>query len=185
MNPIAELRDAALGWVDLIGRAKDDIAARFNATPAGLVAMLIWYTFFVILTLVIQSLAGFGALPGLEQLIVTLALNGLPMLVILLVVWGTHATLKPPVDRYALLVPAGYALVLLLIVGLAFSLLGFTLATALQGMLGYMLYRLAREIADLGMGISIAFALLTVVLLVALPIGLYMLLMPELPAPNP
>jgi hypothetical protein len=49
------------------------------------------------------------------------------------------------------------------------------------GALGYMLYRAAREIAKLGIGVSIAFAVLAIAVLVALPIGLYMLSVPRSP----
>jgi len=52
----------------------------------------------------------------------------------------------------------------------------------MMGVLGYMLYRAARDIAKLGIGISIAFAVLAIALLVALPIGIYMVTTPAIPA---
>jgi len=185
MKPIAELRDAALGWLDLIGRRDGAAASRFNAGPEGLVTMLLWYLGLVILTRIIQGLTLFGAVPALVDIALALALNAMPMLAILLVVFATHRVLRPAVGLLTLMVPAGYALVLLLIIGLPLSLfVGSALAPALQGLLGYMLYRLARDIAKLSLGISVAFAILGVVLLVAIPIGLYMLLMPDLPTPS-
>jgi len=47
--------------------------------------------------------------------------------------------------------------------------------------LGYMLYREARDIGKIGIGLSIAFAALGIVALVALPFGLYMLSVPAAP----
>ena len=83
----------------------------------------------------------------------------------------------------ALLVPATYALAFILLIGLPLSLFfGNVFANAMLGALGYMLYRAARDIAKLGIGVSIAFAVLAIAVLVALPIGLYMLTMPAIPA---
>jgi len=185
MRPLTELRDAALGWLDLIGRRDAAAVSRFNAGPEGLVTMLLWYLGLVILTRIIQGLTLFGAVPALGEIALALALNAMPMLAILLVVFATHRVLRPAVGLLTLLVPAGYALVLLLLIGLPLSMfVGAALAPALQGLLGYMLYCLARYIAKLSFGISVAFAIIGVVLLVAIPIGLYMLLMPDLPTPS-
>lgn len=185
MRPFAELRDAFIGWLDLIGRRHDAAESRFDVSPNGLVTMLLWYFGAVILTSVIQSLVSFGALPGVSDLAAALALNAVPMLTIAMAIFATARTLHPAVGFAGLFVPAGYALVLLLVIGLPLSFfVGSALAPALQGLLGYMLFRLARDLGKFSIGISVAFAILTVVLLVAIPIGLYMLLVPELPTPG-
>lgn len=83
-----------------------------------------------------------------------------------------------------MLVPAGYALLFLLAIGLPLSLLAGSFSVALQGVLGYMLYRLGRDVGKFDVGVSIGFAVFSVVLLVAVPIGLYMLIVPDIPAPD-
>ncbi len=184
MNPFAEIRNAAIGWLDLLG-ARPDAASRFNATRGGLVVMLVVYLALVLITRSIQAVALFGSIPGIEDLLVTVVINALPMLAIFIVVLATVQFLRPPVTLLGLMVPAGYALSLILAVGLPLSLFGGNMfSAAMQGVLGYMLYRLARDIGKFPIGISIAFAILTVVLLVAIPIGLYMLIQPDLPTPD-
>ena len=183
MRPVQELRDAAIGWVDLAGnRPSGD---RFNASRAGLVTMLGWYVALVLVTLVIQSAARSGALPHYGDIFVSVVLNALPMLAVLLITRLTVRFLQPAVGALALMVPAGYALVFILAIGLPLSLFGSGMFfAALHGILGYMLYRLGRNVGKFGIGVSIGFAVLNVLLLVAIPIGLYMLFVPELPTPD-
>jgi len=184
MNPLIEIKNAAIGWLDLLA-ARPDAAARFSATRGGLLTMLGTYLVFVIITRIIQTVALFGAMPGIPDLLVTLVINSLPLLAIYLVIHLTVRLLRPPVGVLALLVPAGYGLSLILAIGLPLSLVGGGIfSAAMQGIFGYMLYRLARDIGKFSIGISAAFAILTVVLLVVIPIGLYMLVLPDLPTPD-
>jgi len=184
MNPLREIGDAAIGWIDLIG-PRGTAAGRFNASWAGLLTMLGWYCALVLLTRFIQSATLSGGTPTLVDLLFALLLNGLPMLVILAATAFTVRALAANIPVLAMVVPAGYALVLLLAIGLPLSLFaGSSFAPALQGILGYMLFRLARQSGPLGLGVSIGYAVLTVVLLVAIPIGLYMLVVPDLPTPD-
>lgn len=184
MNPLIEIRNAAIGWLDLLG-ARKDAASRFNATRTGLWVMLGTYLALVVITRIIQAVALFGAMPGIEDLIVTLVINSLPLLAIYVVIYLTVMLLRPQVTLLELFVPAGYALSLILAIGLPLSLIGGGIfSAAMQGIFGYMLYRLARDIGKFSIGISAAFAILTVVLLVAIPIGLYMLIQPDLPTPD-
>lgn len=184
MNPLIEIKNAAIGWLDLLG-ARPDAARRFNASRSGFMTMLGTYLILVVITRTIQSVALFGTAPGLEDLLVTLVINSLPLIAIVLVIYATVRLLRPPVTMLGLLVPAGYALSLILAIGLPLSLFGGSIfSAAMQGIFGYMLYRLARDIGKFSIGISAAFAILTVVLLVAIPIGLYMLIQPDLPTPD-
>jgi hypothetical protein len=184
MKPFIELRDAAIGWLDLIGPKGTGIE-RFNASVPGLLVMLGWYFGLVLLTRFIQAATLAGSTPGIVEITVALLLNGLPLLVILASTAVTLRVLTPAASPLRLMVPAGYALVFLLAVGLPLSLFaGSSFAPALQGVLGYMLYRLARQGGPFNIGIAVGYAVLTVVLLVAIPIGLYMLLDPSLPTPD-
>ena len=184
MNPLTEIKDAAIGWLDLLG-GRGDAASRFNPTRGGLLVMLGTYLVLVIVTRFIQALALFGALPGIADLVVTLIINSLPLLAIYVVIYLTVQLLRPAAGLLGLFVPAGYGLSLILAIGLPLSLIGGGIfSAAMQGIFGYMLYRLGRDIAKFPIGISAAFAILTVVLLVAIPIGLYMLIQPDLPTPD-
>lgn len=184
MNPFADLKNAALGWIDLIG-SRPVATGRFNATRAGLLTMLGFYFLLVIVTRSVQAVTIVGAVPGVTDIAVALVFNALPILVVLAAIFITARFLKPAASDLELMVPAGYALVFLLAIGLPLSLfVGSSFAPALQGVLGYMLYRLARDIGKFSISVSIGFAILSVVLLVAVPIGLYMLLDPSLPTPD-
>lgn len=184
MNPFLEIKNAAIGWLDLLG-ARPGAASRFNATRGGLLTMIGTYLVLVVVTRIIQTVAIFGSLPGIADLLVTLVINSLPLLAIYVVLYVTVLLLKPAAGLLGMLVPAGYALSLILAIGLPLSIIGGGIfSAAMQGIFGYMLYRLGRDIGKFPIGISAAFAILTVVLLVAIPIGLYMLIQPDLPTPD-
>ena len=102
---------------------------------------------------------GFAGLPSCDQAFVGIVDNALPLLGIGLVIQLTVQFLR---------------------LGTSFNALfaGSIFANAMLVALGYMRYREARDIAKLGIGLSIAFAALSIVALVALPYGLYMLTVP-------
>lgn len=180
MNLLKDIGNAAIGWVDLIGNRPGG-AERFNTTRQGLVTAVVLYLLLVMFTSIVQSVSLFGTFPRYDTLFVDLVLNALPLLAIFLIVFLTVQVLKPAAGLVGMLVPATYALVLLLAIGLPISLFfGSTFAAAMQGILGYMLYRLARDIGKFSIGISIGFAVLSIVLLVAIPMGLYMLFVPDI-----
>jgi hypothetical protein len=180
MNPIHEAGQAAIGWLDIIGNRAGG-ADRFNTTQRGLVNALGVYLVLVLFSIAVQAVS-FGS-PGIGQVLLGVFVNALPVLGVALVVWATVSLLAPAVSVYGLLVPAIYALAFILAIGLPLSLFGGNLfSNAMLGALGYMFYRLARYMARLSIGISIAFAVLSIVVLVALPIGLYMVTMPANPA---
>lgn len=174
MNPLDDIKNAAIGWVDLLG-ARGTGAEKFNATRQGLVVAIAAYFLLVLFTSIVSSVSRFGAFPRYDSLFVDLVLNALPLLVIYFVVAVTVRFLKPEAGYYAMLVPPTWSLVFLLAIGLPLSLFfGNTFSAALQGILGYMLYRLARDIGKFNVGVSIGFAILTIVLLVAVPLAVYM-----------
>ncbi len=180
MNPLTEVKDAAIGWLDIIANRPGG-AERFNRSSGGLANAVGFYFLLVLFTILVQGAsAGF---PGFDQILLGVVVNALPLVAIALVIWATLSALRSEVSLSALLVPATYALAFILLIGLPLSLFfGNVFANAMLGALGYMLYRAARDIAKLGIGVSIAFAVLAIAVLVALPIGLYMLTMPAIPA---
>lgn len=182
MSPLSDIGNAAIGWLDLIGRRPAG-AERFNATRTGLVTMLV--TFFVLLvaTRSVQSLVVYGGLPGPTDLAISVILGALSMAAVGLLMLLTVRFLQPATGILALMVPAGYALSALT-VGLGFALYSSAVYWLVHGVFGYMLYRLGRDIGKFGIGVSVAFAVLGVLMLVAIPIGLYMLFVPDLPTPD-
>jgi hypothetical protein len=180
MNLGIEVREAVVGWIEMI-TARPPGAARFNLSRAGFVNAVGCYAAVVLLTVLVESIRA-GA-PAMPQIAFTLAANALPPISLALVAWVTVAMLRLSVGTTALLVPGVYGLALVLLVGIPVSLAGSGAAVnALLGVLAYMLFRLAREIGKMSLGISIAFAALCIVVLVALPMGLYMLTVPAPPA---
>lgn len=180
MTIFGELKDAAAGWLDIIA-GRPGGGERFNATQPGLVNALVWYFAMVLVTMLVQGLA--LGMPGSGQVLTGVLVNALPLLGVFVVIVVTVKLFALPILATALLVPATYAMTFVLAIGLPLSLLGGGMfANAMLGALGYMLYRVGRNIGGLGIGIAIAFAALSIVVLVALPIGLYMVSMPSSPA---
>lgn len=173
MNALPEFWAALLGWLDLIAGRKDG-AEKFNLSRRGLINAAACYVAIVLLSLAVAALAGQN--PGLIGVLVSLAFNALPLLMVWLVIGATALALHPQRGAYGLMVPATYAMALLLIVRLPLELSApGTFANALLGALCFMLYRGARGVAQLGIGSSLAFAVLCGVALVLTQVALYML----------
>lgn len=180
MTAIAELRDAVIGWRDMLA-SRPEGADRFTATLPGLGNALIFYLLAILLTLAVQSMV--WGLPGLQEAYVTIAVNALPLLGIALAIGFTLAAARPRATFNKLAVPIVYGLTFVLVLQLPLTLVavGGLLANLVLVILGYLFYRVARDAGKMSAGISIAFAALSIVALVALPGGLYMLLVPAVP----
>jgi len=171
MNAFRELWRAIIGWLDLL-TARPGAAEKFNLTGLGLVNAAGCFVAVVLALILIESsLSGF---PGWGTVILSLVVNAVLLGSIWLVIWLTARALKAP--GIAMAVPATYAMAFILGLSLPLAYLaGPNVIPATLGVLGYMLYRVAREVGKLRIGISVAFAILSVVALVAVRIGLYML----------
>lgn len=86
--------------------------------------------------------------------------------------------LRPASGTLQMMVAGVYALAFLLVAALPLALFGVSLSSVLLGLLAFALYRGARMILGLSIASAIAYAALSVVLLVALPLSLYMLISP-------
>lgn len=171
MNAFGELWRALIGWLDLL-TARAGAAEKFNLTGIGLINATGFYFVVVLLLIAIESsLSGF---PGWQTVALSLFANALWLGVIWLVIGLTARVLKAP--GIAMAVPATYALAF--VQGLSLPLVylaGPNILTATLGVIGFMLFRVAREIGKLRPGISVAFAILSIAALVAVRVGLYML----------
>ena len=171
MNAFGEFRDASVGWLDRIA-ARAGAAEKFNLSRAGLINATGCYFVLVLLTLVVQVAA--GGFPGWLMLVLGILINTLPLLALWAVIWATAKMLT--VSAIGLMVPTTYAMGFILLIGLPLSLIaGEMFGAALLGALGFMFYRAARAMGKLNVSLSLAFAIVSILALVAMPLGLYML----------
>ncbi len=171
MNAFGELWRAIIGWLDLL-TARPGAAEKFNLEGSGLINATGCYFAVVLLLIVVESaLSGF---PGWSTVVLGLIANAAWLGTIWLVIWITAGVVRRP--SVAMAVPASYAMAF--VTGLSLPLgylVGPNIVTGMLGVLGFMLFRVAREIGKLGFGISAAFAILSIAALAAVRVGLYML----------
>jgi hypothetical protein len=128
----------------------------------------------VLLSLAVAALLGQS--PGFIGAAVSLVFNAIPLLAIWLIIWVTTLALRPAAGVLSLLVPATYAMTLILVIRVPLQLLAPNLfGNALLGALCFMLFRAARGVGGLGIGSALAFAVLSAVALVLVTVGIYML----------
>jgi hypothetical protein len=179
MTTFTEFRDAVVGWYEML-TARSEGARRFNSTRYGLGNALFFYLLTIIVTLGVQGLM--RGLPGLYDVYVSVAVNALPLVGVAFAILLTIAALRLELTFTTLAVPAVYAMTFVLLLQLPLSLwTGDLLSNAILGILAYMFYREGRDVGKMSIGISIAFAALSIVMLVALPAALYMLVVPAAP----
>jgi hypothetical protein len=171
MNAFGELWRAIIGWLDLL-TARPGAAAKFNLTGLGLINATGCFFGIVLLLIVIESaLSGF---PGWATVMLSVLANALQLAAVWAVIAVTARLFRTP--AVAMAVPATYAVAFVLGLTLPLAYLGGSNAlTATLGVIGFMLFRVAREVGKLRVGISAAFAILSIVALVATRVGLYML----------
>jgi hypothetical protein len=171
VNAFGELWRAIIGWLDLL-TARPGVAEKFNLGGIGLVNATGCYFAVVLLLIAVESaLSGF---PGWGTVGLSLVANAVQLGIIWLVIWITARVLRAP--AVAMAVPGTYAMAFVLALSLPLAYLaGPNVLTATLGVIGFMLFRVAREIGKLRIGISAAFAILSIAALVAVRVGLYML----------
>ncbi len=175
------LLQAWRGWVSIL-RGEVDWQLYFTLTLPGLVAALALFLLAAFLTIVVAALN--VGVPTLSEFIATMLVQSLCVLALLAGIYATRAAVPAPVRVLNILVPGVYAMVAYLLVGAVLSLFSGMALLALWVALAFLLYRLARIATEWSGGVSAAFAVLTVVLLAALPMTLYMLVGPvAVPAP--
>ncbi len=171
MNAFGELWRAIVGWLDLL-TARPGAAEKFNLSGLGLVNATGCY-FAVVLALILieSSLSGF---PGWATVVLSLVANAVQLGTVWVVISVTARVFRTP--AIAMAVPATYAMAFVLGLSLPLAYVGGSnILTATLGVIGFMLFRVAREVGKLRLGISVAFAILCVAALVATRVGLYML----------
>ncbi|MCP8885241.1 hypothetical protein NIM87_17160 [Devosia sp. XJ19-1] len=177
MKIFTALRQAIYGWIMLL-RSEPGWQERFRFTASGLVTALVLFYLFAFLAVVLASL-DYGV-PGPQEFVATMVLQSLWLVALVAGLYGTRFAVRDKSPILPILVPGVYALVFYLVVGALVSLvLGFLLPLLWLALV-WMLFRLGRLGGGWTIGVSFAFAILTVLLLVGLPYALYII-----PAPTP
>lgn len=177
MTILNALRQAVYGWI-MILRGEAGWQDRFRFTGAGFVTALVLFYLFAFLAMVLGSL-GYGV-PTFQEFVATLVLQSLFLVALLLGLFGTRFAIRDKGPVLPVLVPGTYALVFYLIMGALVSLTLGPLVPLLWLALVFFLFHLGRVAGGWTIGVSAAFAVLTVLLLVGTPIALYIM-----PAPVP
>lgn len=177
MKIISALRQSVYGWI-MILRNQAGWQERFGLTRAGLVTALVLFYLFAFLAVVLGSLSYGVPTPG--DFVATLVFQSLFLLAPLIGIYGTRYALRERQAVLPLLVPSIYALTFYVGLGAFFSITLGILLPLLWLILIYMFFRLGRMVGSWNIGVSLAFAVLTVLLLAGTPIALYIM-----PAPLP
>lgn len=180
MNLFNQMVQAVIGWGEII-TGRDTARERFGRdADAGLVALLAYCA--VMAVVVALQVIQFGA-PQPVALAMGILVNMLPVAVLGLVTVPTYLALKRGSSPFELMVPGIYLLALVLLVGIPLSYVDAQVGVALIGVTGFLLFRAARIVGRFGIGTALAYAILTCLALVALPVTLYMVLAPAASGP--
>ncbi|MBJ6988783.1 MULTISPECIES: hypothetical protein [unclassified Devosia] len=172
MRTIAALRYAFAGW-KLILRNKREGLEQFQLSAAGLFTAIVLFYAVVFLVVMLASMQ--MGVPTPESFIEIFFIQTIWLAALLIGVWSTRFAVSGPIWRPDIYVPGVYALIFYLFVGTVVTMISPALMPILWLGLAYMLYALGRVGAGFQRGVSAAFAILTVVLLVGVPQTLYML----------
>ena len=166
------LRNATIGWTRLL-RGEDGWRERFTLTQAGLATALIIFVATTFLAVAFTS-ASIG-MPSLVGFVAAMFVLALPLTALVVVLLGTRMTLGSDEPALDVMVPATYALTAFVLAEGFLAMLGGPVVMLAWLGLAYLLYGLARAATAWTPAISVGFAVLTVVLLVAMRLALYML----------
>jgi hypothetical protein len=168
------LSNAAFGWM-MILRGEAGWQTRFALTLPGLVTSLVIFLFCAFLAVAMAST--YQGMPNFFGVLDALAAQALWILVVFASLRVTAMLIKREIDTLAMLVPAVYLLVGYLLVGSVINLVMPPAVLVLTLALVYPFHRLGRA-GGWPAPNALGFAVLTTVLLVAVPLALYMLTSP-------
>jgi hypothetical protein len=172
MKILQALRHAFSGW-QLLLRNKREGLEHFQLSAAGLITAIVLFYAVVFLVVMLASMQ--MGVPTPESFIEIFFIQSIWLAALLIGVWSTRFAVPGPIWRPDIFVPGIYALIFYLIAGTVATMISPALMPILWLGLAYMFYALGRVGAGFKRGVSAAFAILTVVLLVGVPQTLYML----------
>lgn len=167
--------NAVSGWM-MIARNEPGWRDRFTISAAGLATALCIFAFMAFLAVAFASMSiGMPSAVGVAAAMFALAL---PITAFVVTLLGTRIVLKSEVFMLPVLVPGLYALTAFLLAEGLLAMIGGPVVMLAWLGLGYLLFLLVRAATGWNVGIAAGFAVLTVVLLVAMRLALYMLSTP-------
>ncbi|HEV7346361.1 MAG TPA: hypothetical protein VGN60_12100 [Devosia sp.] len=168
----AAVSNAVAGW-SMILRGEAGWRERFALSRSGLTTAVVIFIFATFVAVAIASMS--VGLPSVFGLVAAMFALALPLTSLVVVLLATRMAINSTDPTLDVMVPGTYALVAFLFVEGALAVLGGPVVMLAWIGLGYMLYRLARAATSWTAGISAGFAVLTVLLLVAMRMALYMI----------
>jgi hypothetical protein len=170
----AALSNAVAGWM-MILRREPDWRERFSLTMPGLVTALAVFAFVAFLAVAVASMS--IGMPSFGGVLTAMFVLALPVTSLVVSLLGTRMLLKSMHPVNDVLVPGIYAVTAFLIAEGLLAMIGGPVVLLSWLALGYLLFALARAATGWTVGVSAGFAVLSVVLLVAMRMALYMLSM--------
>lgn len=165
------LTKAIAGW-QMIVRGQPGWRDRFTISAAGLAMALFVFAFTAFLAVAFASMS--IGMPGGLGVLAAMVVLALPILALVVTLMMTRNFLKSEAPLLPVLVPGIYALTAFLLIEGLLAMLGGPIVMLAWLALGYLLFRLARLALDWTVGVAAGFAVLTVLLLVAMRLALYM-----------
>ncbi|MHA6689923.1 hypothetical protein [Devosia sp. A449] len=172
MKVWAALSNAVAGWM-MILRGDAGWRERFARTMPGLTTALIIFAVIAFLAVAFASMS--IGMPSLFGVVAAMFVLALPITALVVSLLGTRMMLKSREPALDVMVPGTYLLTAFLLVEGLLAIIGGPVVLLSWLGLAYLLYRLARAATGWTVGIAAGFAVLTVVLLVAMRLALYML----------
>ena len=166
------LSKAAAGWL-MIVRGEAGWREHFTLSAAGLATALLIFALLAFLAVALASMS--IGMPSLIGVLIAMLVLALPVIALVATLVGTRAMLKSDEPMLPVLVPGIYAITAFLLVEGILAMVGGPVVMLAWLGQAYLMYRLARSATAWNVGISAAFAVLSVVVLVVLRLGLYML----------
>ncbi|MCS6761384.1 MAG: hypothetical protein MO846_04925 [Candidatus Devosia symbiotica] len=172
------LNRAIVGW-QMILRGLPGWHSQFIISAAGLAAALLVFVFMAFLVMAAASM-NISMPPEGVGVLIALFVLALPVIALVVTLMTTRRFLNSQVPILPALVPGVYAMsAFLLFEGLLAMIGGPIVMLAWLGA-SYLLFRLARIALAWNIGVAAGFAVLTVVMLVAMRLAIYMLPTPSL-----
>lgn len=179
MNPVSDLKEAWQGLA-LTVAGKPEAAGHFRANLSGLLVALLWFALALILTAAAQSV-GVG-MPEASQVLVGFVIQGVTLGVLALLTSFSTKFLGIDVPLLKLFVPIVYFMGLMQVLAIPLVLLGPNVQIVAVIVLTLLIWRAGVVLGGMRTGVAIAFALLCLMALVAVPNALYMLFL-AVPSP--
>jgi hypothetical protein len=180
VNPLTDLSSSIRGWSEIVA-GKADAVRHFRLRGSGPVIAFAWLLVAILLSVAVQS-AAIGVMPSGPQLLLGLFGQAVTVAVLGVATAQTLHFLKLDVPLNTLFIPMVYALAYMFVVSVPLTLLGQ--ATGLLAIIavGVLIFRGAVVLGGMRLGVSIAFAIVCVIVLVVVPNALYILFL-QIPSP--